>query len=85
MTQQADGGQVPGGQISGGQIPGGQVPGQIPGGRTSPAGGRRGAGELEAEVLGTLWGSKTPLTPAQLHVSLGGGLAYNTVHTILTR
>ena len=47
--------------------------------------GRRGAGELEAEVLGTLWAAQTPLTPAQLHVTLGGGLAYNTVHTILTR
>jgi predicted transcriptional regulator len=52
------------------------------GGRVS---GRRGAGELEAEVLGALWASVTPLTPAQMHTTLGTGLAYNTVHTILTR
>ena len=46
---------------------------------------RRGAGELEAEVLGALWANGSPLTPTQLHGMLGGDLAYNTVHTILTR
>ena len=52
---------------------------------TPGAAGRRGAGELEAEVLGALWAEGTPLTPSQLHAILGGELAYNTVHTILTR
>ncbi len=47
--------------------------------------GRRGAGELESEVLGALWTAPAPLTPAQIQAALGNGLAYNTVHTILTR
>ncbi|HEY2673658.1 MAG TPA: BlaI/MecI/CopY family transcriptional regulator [Rugosimonospora sp.] len=51
----------------------------------SGAASRRGAGELEAEVLGALWADTAPLTPTQLHSMLGGDLAYNTVHTILTR
>jgi predicted transcriptional regulator len=55
------------------------------GGRGPTNRGRRAAGELEAEVLGALWASETPLTPAHIHATLGGGLAYNTVHTILTR
>lgn len=46
---------------------------------------RRAAGELEAEVLGALWAQPLPLTPIQLHTTLGRDLAYNTVHTILTR
>src|SRR5262245_36218995 len=46
---------------------------------------RRAAGELEAEVLGALWAEPLPLTPTQLHGTLGRDLAYNTVHTILTR
>ena len=46
---------------------------------------RRAAGELEAEVLGALWAQSLPLTPIQLHTTLGHDLAYNTVHTILTR
>jgi predicted transcriptional regulator len=49
------------------------------------AGARRGAGQLEAEVLGVLWATDAPLTPAEIQASLAGGLAYNTVHTILTR
>jgi predicted transcriptional regulator len=53
------------------------------GGGGAPA--RRAAGELEAEVLGALWAESLPLTPIQLHSSLGRDLAYNTVHTILTR
>jgi predicted transcriptional regulator len=40
---------------------------------------------LEREVLAVLWASPTPLTPAQIQSSLDAGLAYNTVHTILTR
>jgi predicted transcriptional regulator len=50
-----------------------------------PAHGRRAAGELEGEVLGALWAADGPLTPAQLQAALGTGLAYNTIHTILTR
>jgi predicted transcriptional regulator len=49
------------------------------------AGMRRGAGQLEAEVLGALWATTRPLTPAEVQVELGGDLAYNTVHTILRR
>jgi predicted transcriptional regulator len=46
---------------------------------------RRGAGELEAEVLTMLWAAGEPLTPTRLHAGIGRDLAYNTVHTILTR
>ncbi|OYP13588.1 CopY family transcriptional regulator [Streptomyces sp. FBKL.4005] len=46
---------------------------------------RRGAGELESEVLAALWATERPLTPAEIQQEIGGGLAYNTVHTILTR
>jgi predicted transcriptional regulator len=46
---------------------------------------RRAAGALEAEVLGALWAADGPLTPTELQHALGAGLAYNTVHTILTR
>jgi predicted transcriptional regulator len=45
---------------------------------------RRGAGELEHEVLAALWASDEPLTPAQVQAAVGG-VAYNTAHTILTR
>lgn len=48
-------------------------------------GSRRGPGELEAEILGTLWAAGRPLTPAGVQTELGGDLAYNTVHTILRR
>lgn len=47
--------------------------------------GRRGPGQLESEILATLWAAETPLTPAQVHATVGGDLAYNTVHTILSR
>jgi predicted transcriptional regulator len=53
--------------------------------KRAAAAGRRAAGELEAEVLAALWGAREPLTPVQLQAQLGGDLAYNTVHTILTR
>jgi predicted transcriptional regulator len=46
---------------------------------------RRGPGELENAALAALWASDAPLTPSQVQAALGGTLAYNTVHTILTR
>ncbi|MDQ0994553.1 BlaI/MecI/CopY family transcriptional regulator [Streptomyces sp. V3I7] len=46
---------------------------------------RRGAGKLESEVLAVLWATERPLTPAEVQAGIGGGLAYNTVHTILKR
>lgn len=46
---------------------------------------RRGAGELESSILAALWSVSEPLTPAQVQAAVGDGLAYNTVHTILTR
>ena len=49
------------------------------------AGVRRGAGQLEAEVLGALLATDKPLTPSEIQTRIGGGLAYNTVHTILKR
>src|SRR3954467_9330538 len=49
------------------------------------AGERRGPGQLEAEILGILWGTDRPLTPSEIHARIDGGLAYNTVHTILKR
>ncbi len=46
---------------------------------------RRGPGELEADVLAELWAAAGPVSPAQVQAALPGELAYNTVHTILTR
>lgn len=46
---------------------------------------RRGAGQLEGDVLAALWAAPSPLTPVEVQASVPGGLAYNTVHTILTR
>ncbi|MEU2060424.1 BlaI/MecI/CopY family transcriptional regulator [Streptomyces sp. NPDC013455] len=46
---------------------------------------RRSAGKLESEVLTALWATERPLTPAEIQQRIGGGLAYNTVHTILKR
>ncbi|MFG2123050.1 BlaI/MecI/CopY family transcriptional regulator [Streptomyces sp. NPDC048710] len=46
---------------------------------------RRSAGELESEVLAALWATERPMTPAEIQAEIGGGLAYNTVHTILKR
>ncbi|POX43207.1 CopY family transcriptional regulator [Streptomyces sp. Ru73] len=48
-------------------------------------GERRGAGTLESEVLAVLWATGEPLTPSEVQAGIGGGLAYNTVHTILKR
>ncbi|WP_027345150.1 BlaI/MecI/CopY family transcriptional regulator [Hamadaea tsunoensis] len=46
---------------------------------------RRPAGQLEGEVLGVLWSAPQALTASEVQEAVGGGLAYNTVHTILTR
>jgi predicted transcriptional regulator len=46
---------------------------------------RRARGELESEVMAALWAADRPLTPADVQVVLGGGLAYNTVQTIMIR
>jgi len=46
---------------------------------------RRPAGQLEGEILAILWGSDRPLTASEVQVACAGELAYNTVHTILTR
>jgi predicted transcriptional regulator len=46
---------------------------------------RRASGELEAEVLATLWAADGPLTPGHVRERLGSELAYTTVLTILTR
>jgi predicted transcriptional regulator len=46
---------------------------------------RRAAGELEAAALAVLQASSSALTPAQVLDRLGGGLAYTTVVTILSR
>lgn len=42
-------------------------------------------GELEGDVLSLLWAAEAPLTPGEVLERLGGGLAYTTVMTILTR
>jgi predicted transcriptional regulator len=54
-------------------------------GAESDGPGRRARGELEADVLATLWAAETPLTAADVQERLGGGLAYSTVVTILSR
>jgi predicted transcriptional regulator len=46
---------------------------------------RRGPGELEAEVLSTLWSAHVPLTAAEVRTRLGRPLSYSTVVTILSR
>lgn len=46
---------------------------------------RRADGELENEVLGVLWAAGGALTPGEVNDELGGGLAYTTVMTVLTR
>lgn len=48
-------------------------------------GQRRAAGELEAAALAVLHAAGTPLTPGEVLDRLGGGLAYSTVVTILSR
>lgn len=46
---------------------------------------RRPPGELESAILGVLWAADEALVPGQVQQALGRDLAYNTVHTILTR
>ena len=46
---------------------------------------RRAAGQLEGDILATLWAAPGPMSPADVQAALPGELAYNTVHTILTR
>lgn len=46
---------------------------------------RRGAGELESEVLAALWAAGRPLTTADVQRAVDSELAYNTVQTILAR
>jgi predicted transcriptional regulator len=47
--------------------------------------GRRGAGELEAEVLGVLQEAGSALSPGEVRDRVGASLAYTTVVTILSR
>jgi predicted transcriptional regulator len=49
------------------------------------AGGRRHHGDLESAVLRAVWASSEPVTPAEVRDLLGGGDAYTTVLTVLTR
>ncbi len=46
---------------------------------------RRAPGELEADVLATLWRADGALSPGKVREALGSDLAYTTVMTILTR
>ena len=54
-------------------------------GRGHEVTGRRRSGGLESEVLAALWAADGPLTAGEVAQALGGGLAYTTVQTILTR
>ena len=56
-------------------------PGQDAG---APA-GRRGAGELEAEVLRVLLQAESAISPGEVRDRVGAPLAYTTVVTILSR
>lgn len=47
--------------------------------------GRRGAGDLESEVLAALWAAERPLTASEVVEAVDEQLAYNTVQTILAR
>ncbi|HEX2901828.1 MAG TPA: BlaI/MecI/CopY family transcriptional regulator [Jatrophihabitans sp.] len=47
--------------------------------------GRRGAGDLESEVLAALWAADRPLTASEVVGAVDEQLAYNTVQTILAR
>jgi predicted transcriptional regulator len=49
------------------------------------AAGRRGAGELEAAVLGVLQEAGSALSPGEVRERVGALLAYTTVVTILSR
>jgi predicted transcriptional regulator len=45
----------------------------------------RARGALEHEILACLAAAKRPLTPAQVQAVIGGGIAYTTVMTTLSR
>lgn len=49
------------------------------------SGKRRPSGALEAEALAVLQTAGRPLTPGEVTERLGGGLAYTTVVTVLSR
>ncbi|MFC0040724.1 BlaI/MecI/CopY family transcriptional regulator [Actinomadura rayongensis] len=51
----------------------------------TPAGGRRGKGDLEAEVLAVLSAADAPLTPRDVVERLRRAPAYTTVMTVLVR
>ena len=51
--------------------------------RQSPT--RRPMGSLEADVLAALWAEDAPMTPSEVADAIGGGLAYTTILTVLTR
>ena len=46
---------------------------------------RRAPGELEGDILVTLWAARGPLTAGEVQAELGDDLALTTVITILTR
>jgi predicted transcriptional regulator len=52
---------------------------------TGAAPGRRAAGELEAAVLDVLQSAGSALSPGEVRERVGGGLAYTTVVTIMSR
>lgn len=47
--------------------------------------GRRQRGGLEHEILAVLGAGDEPMTPGEVRDALGGGLAYTTVMTVLSR
>ncbi len=51
----------------------------------TPGPRRRASGELEAAILKALWTAGRPLPPMEIQQLVGLDLAYNTVHTVLTR
>jgi predicted transcriptional regulator len=53
--------------------------------RQTPGSPRRAAGELAAATLAVLQAADRALTPGEVLDRLGGGLAYSTVVTILSR
>jgi predicted transcriptional regulator len=64
-------------------------PGQARGHASAPGAARRGAGTLEAEVLGILRAATGPLSPGEVRAritsGLQGDLSYSTVVTIMSR
>ncbi len=46
---------------------------------------RRPDGALERDVLAVLWGAERALLPAEVNERIGGGHAYTSVATVLTR